>query len=427
MTKTNAPIKESLTTIKGTRATIYQIERSRYWYVRCRINGKYQIRSTHQTDKKGALKVGEETYFALVKQDGVSDKSHHTNSFYHLAIQMNERTKLTSRANTAYNELGLINNHLKPYFKDKPVTSITYSDALEFYKHVENLRSVKKHTEGEKLATATKRYIIMTFKKVLHFAHESGVLENPPHLPRRKRTDTIRRKRDYLEWNEYSALQKTIVKLAANNTKGHRTTPITLEMKLLNNFMINTFIRPSDLKVLKHKHISIEKDRRNPSETWLRLTHPATKTVDTPMISTQWGPRHYQELKEFRKENPINGKTYLEPDDYVFLPTFRDDEDVSINETKRKYALQTLGKCLQICVENTKPLEGKEITLYSMRHTSIMFRMMYGDQIDTLHIARNARTSQQMIERFYAAYLTGDHVRESIHSTKNRVNLPSES
>ncbi|MDG1445579.1 MAG: hypothetical protein P8L17_01225 [Methylophilaceae bacterium] len=37
-------------------------------------------------------------------------------------------------------------------------------------------------------------------------------------------------------------------------------------------------------------------------------------------------------------------------------------------------------------------------TLYSLRHTSITFRLHYGQGIDMLTLARNARTSVKMIE-----------------------------
>ena len=51
---------------------------------------------------------------------------------------------------------------------------------------------------------------------------------------------------------------------------------------------------------------------------------------------------------------------------------------------------------------------GRKRTLYSLRHTAIMYRLLYGQGIDTLTLARNARTSVQMIERFYASSLTGE-------------------
>jgi hypothetical protein len=45
---------------------------------------------------------------------------------------------------------------------------------------------------------------------------------------------------------------------------------------------------------------------------------------------------------------------------------------------------------------------------YSLRHSSSMFRLMFGRTVDTLTLARNARTSPEMIDRFYAAPLQGE-------------------
>lgn len=40
--------------------------------------------------------------------------------------------------------------------------------------------------------------------------------------------------------------------------------------------------------------------------------------------------------------------------------------------------------------------------MYCLLHKSIMFRKLYGQGIDMLTLVRNDRTSEQMIERFYA-------------------------
>jgi hypothetical protein len=37
-------------------------------------------------------------------------------------------------------------------------------------------------------------------------------------------------------------------------------------------------------------------------------------------------------------------------------------------------------------------------------------------QVDTLSLARNARTSQAMIDKFYAAHLTTNQVRKQLHA-----------
>ncbi|MGA1350098.1 MAG: hypothetical protein ACO31B_03040 [Burkholderiaceae bacterium] len=48
---------------------------------------------------------------------------------------------------------------------------------------------------------------------------------------------------------------------------------------------------------------------------------------------------------------------------------------------------------------------GQNRTLYSLRHTAITFRLLYGQGIDLLTLAKNARTSVEMIEKFYASEL----------------------
>jgi hypothetical protein len=39
---------------------------------------------------------------------------------------------------------------------------------------------------------------------------------------------------------------------------------------------------------------------------------------------------------------------------------------------------------------------------------NLMFRLLFGRTVDTLTLARNARTSPEMIDRFYAAPLQGE-------------------
>ena len=41
---------------------------------------------------------------------------------------------------------------------------------------------------------------------------------------------------------------------------------------------------------------------------------------------------------------------------------------------------------------------GETGILYSLRHSSIMFRLLFGRTVDTLTLARNARTSPEMVD-----------------------------
>jgi hypothetical protein len=90
----------------------------------------------------------------------------------------------------------------------------------------------------------------------------------------------------------------------------------------------------------------------------------------------------------------------------VFFPDYKD----------RDKAMSVIAKQFKRIVAETKIAEktDKKPTLYSLRHTSIMMRLINGN-VNTLALARNARTSQAMIDKFYAAHLTTNQVRQQLH------------
>ena len=82
----------------------------------------------------------------------------------------------------------------------------------------------------------------------------------------------------------------------------------------------------------------------------------------------------------------------------------------------RDTAMSVIGRLFREILERTGVTKqtDKNVTLYSLRHTAIMMRLVKGN-VNTLYLARNARTSQQMIDQFYASHLTTDQVREHLH------------
>ena len=53
-----------------------------------------------------------------------------------------------------------------------------------------------------------------------------------------------------------------------------------------------------------------------------------------------------------------------------------------------------------------------------LRHMAIMMRLTIG-RVDALALAKNARTSQQMIDKFYASHLKTSQVRKQLHAFPN--------
>jgi hypothetical protein len=172
-----------------------------------------------------------------------------------------------------------------------------------------------------------------------------------------------------------------------------------------------------------------DKDIDGEPVEWLVLTHPATKTTAREVQTMPECVEIYNELVKFRKAEHaqklkeakaikddkkrqkalegLEGSPYIDPDDYVFFPTY-------LNRTTM---MGTWGRLFREVVAKSKLQEktGKNIQLYSLRHTSIMFRLIYS-QVDTLVLAKNARTSQAVIEQFYGAHLTTAQARKQLHS-----------
>jgi len=165
------------------------------------------------------------------------------------------------------------------------------------------------------------------------------------------------------------------------------------DMAWIVGFMVNAFIRPSDLRTLKHRHVETVSTG---SSRYLRLTLPETKKHSAPIVTLQPAVRIYQNIKKHQQQRTLAG-----PDDYLFLPDVKD----------RTYALGLMSVLFNWVLKDTglkQSTNDKPRTLYSLRHSAITFRLLYGSGIDLLTLARNARTSVEVINTHYASSVTGE-------------------
>ncbi len=323
------------------------------------------------------------------------------NNFDVLAEQLvaheNQRVQ---RAELSAASVGILKNrldaHVLPFFKYIPPSQVTPTMMDEF---------VKRLTDARLSSTTVSQYLVVV-RKLLKLAIRQGFLREMPELPSIK---VANRPRSMLSLQEYAAVVRTAHRLARHGDKapevkassGHRerfwVQPRNLillpDMAWVIRFMVNSFVRPGDLRQLKHKHVQVVRG----SSVYLRMTLPQTKRHDAPMVTLRPAVQVYEAaLAQARR------KGRGEPDDYVFLP----------EETDRNYALAVMGFWFKWVMREAgvEPEDqmGRLRTLYCLRHTSIMFRLLYGQGIDMLTLARNARTSVQMIERFYASALDGE-------------------
>ena len=121
------------------------------------------------------------------------------------------------------------------------------------------------------------------------------------------------------------------------------------------------------------------------------------------------------ELKQHHNEKKMgSGKDgKVMEDDYVFMPHYKN----------RGYALKQLQRQWEILLWHTglgTGPAGEERSLYSLRHTAIMYRLLFGNGINMLALARNARTSVEKIDRFYAKPLSGEMNIDMLQSKREK-------
>jgi hypothetical protein len=112
----------------------------------------------------------------------------------------------------------------------------------------------------------------------------------------------------------------------------------------------------------------------------------------------------YERLRERQKEQGF-GK----PEDFVFFPQYKN----------RNYALQTIRRQFEFLLGKAglrKDRLGRNRTIYSLRHSALMYRFLRGNNVDIFMLAKNALTSVSQLERFYLSHAASKEKIENLHS-----------
>jgi integrase len=298
---------------------------------------------------------------------------------------------------------------LGPYFDGIHIGSIQIKQISEFILYLQN-QAIKPIT--------IKQYLGL-LKRILQIALDDGAIYKLPTFPKLKTKSIPRGSFSLPEyWSLVKASKQLIDKVddADKKIPTHRSTSagafkkrdtVPLEMRWLIRFMVNSFIRPVDIKLIQHKHIEVITG----ASTYLRLNLPETKRHTGQVVTMRAANSVYQSLKQYQES-----RGYGKPNDYLFLPEAKD----------REGAIQLLTTHFRKILEKANLRTGQYgqlRTLYSLRHTAITFRLLYGNGIDLLTLARNARTSVEMIERFYSSNLTAEMNIEMLQSKRIKPQL----
>lgn len=412
----NAPIKSSFLSVADlpSKLKIYRIAGSRYWQVRLYNLGKYTSKSLKTTDldeaKLMAKAFFEELSFSgqyKEKRTGKKPLSHQDNlELLHSLTQdilATERQK-AERDEIKYGSFLMTKNRLEHYvfdfFKNVPLNTIN-SETLENF--VDFLKS--KH-----LSNTTIQGYLAQVRKLLRLLGRRNILSAQPIFPK---VETQANSRGAFTITEYRAIlhkAKALREKTFDNWEPGKKIWIKsdfhqmpTEMLWLIQFMVYTFVRPGDLRQIKHRHIEVIDGRFK----YLRLNLPEIKRHKAATVSLPAAKAVYQKIHQYQLQ-----QGYGKPDDYVFFPA----------ETNRRLLLDIIGWLFNWILNELdikKGPHGIDRTLYSLRHTAITFRLIYGGNIDLLTLARNARTSVEMIEKFYASTLSAEMNIALLHSKRH--------
>jgi integrase len=244
---------------------------------------------------------------------------------------------------------------------------------------------------------------MVAVRKVLSHAHGINLIKTIPRFPSIKVVNKPRGSFSLTEYRDLVRIARMQIgrrisdgaadKSRSSNEVYARYTLVSPDLHWMIRFMVNGFMRPSDIKLLQHKHVTIVRGKH----IYLRLNLPETKKHDKPIVTLQPAVFVYERLLAKQKSEGFG-----QPEDYVFLPELMDRRWLLVVYGWQLKHIQSLAGI----AENAA--NGQTRTIYSLRHTAMTLRLLYGKNIDLITLARNARTSVDMIERFYSSNLTAE-------------------
>jgi hypothetical protein len=405
------PIPSSIEHIRGypNKLIIFKVHSSPYWWCRCFHDGKHIKRSTKTEYKRQAIAFARQ-FFVDLMTDQITRICRVTRNSSFIACcegVMKEDALKAERGEVTKKYVTYQNNRIQgllfEFFGDRDIKVIDYALMDDF----------RTALFRRGLSNSTIKLHFSTLSKVLNYAQRYKLLDIPPVKPQIKQQDNAR---GFFNLREYLALRRASHRLLGSThgisqkddgkkAAGQplRRVTVTEEIIYVIPFMVYSFIRPTDLKTMQHRHIEI---RSGAQGDYLYMPIPETKKHDKPITSLPRAAYYYRRLREYQQRRGLG-----DDENYLFVPDMEN----------RTYAYRHLTRQFDVLLAAiADQLTGDgEKTLYSLRHTSIMFRLIYGGEINLLTLAKNARTSVAMIERFYASRLEGGMMVEELHKKKS--------
>lgn len=351
---------------------VYRRENSRFWQCATFLNGRNWRTSTKREDLNEAKHFAEDWYIELKgkSQAGLLKAGR---TFREAAEKFIEEYPVITEGNRSEYWIKQVilklNSIIIPYFGDMVVTEIT-SQSIQDYR----LHRAKTCKTGKAPARSTIHQEIVAIRQVLKTAMRQGWLQHLPDLSVPYRTAGKIAHRAWFSPQEYKSLYEA-TRTRAANPLNERWRHACEQMHDYVLFMVNTGLRPDEAARLEFRDVAIVTDEAT-GERILEIEVRGKRGVGYCKSM----PGAVVPYKRLQKR--IGG----EPLQKLF------------GKVQRELFNNILAE-LDLKLDR----DGQRRTAYSLRHTYICLRLMEG--ADIYQIAKNCRTSVEMIEKYYASHI----------------------
>ncbi|HUD49748.1 MAG TPA: hypothetical protein VMR33_23175 [Candidatus Baltobacteraceae bacterium] len=389
--------------LMGGRLHVYKRENSRFWQCSTYLGGRNRRTSTKEEGIAQAKDFAEDWYLEL-KGKHKRGELRDGKTFAEAAKQFVREYQIITEGqrNAVYvkNVFRRLDNHLLPFFGDMLLSEITPGQVQE-YRIARREKTVEEH--GKPPARNTMHQEIVTLRHVLKTANRHGWLPYLPDLSEPYRGSGKISHRAWFSPEEYKKLYGA-TRRRANKPKRNRFAWESAQLHDYVLFMANTGLRPDEAARLEFRDVAIVTDEAT-SERILEIEVRGKRGVGY-CKSTIGAVIPFQRLKN--REKPLLERDRAlkkqpekpKPTDRLFPKTHHVLFNKILDEEELKF-----------------DREDNPRTAYSLRHTYICLRLMEG--ADIYQVAKNCRTSVEMIEKYYAS-----HIKTSLDAAAINVRRP---
>ncbi|HEY1723293.1 MAG TPA: site-specific integrase [Magnetospirillaceae bacterium] len=414
--------------ILGGKVQIYRRDETRHWQCSASINGR-QLRVTTKHESLELAKDFAEDWYLELRGKLKRGELNSGKTFKEAADRFLHEYNVITRGQRSPRMIeqykSKIDLYLNPFFGKKWLSEITPALVQDY--RIE--RHEKMKGRGDKApSVSTMHKDIVTLRQILKGAVRNGWLDRMPDLSEPYRKSPKVSHRAWFSPEEYEQLYTATRKRAKRPPKkSFKWQNEQLHDYVL--FMVNTGLRPDEARRLEFRDVKIVDDEAT-RETILEITVRGKRGTGY-CKSTPNAVRYFKRIRdrlrpaniglvEGEKSAVKNGRSA-----HMGGPSAKGESPIMVKTQPTDRLFPTPVSRIFRRVLNDKDLkllvdrEGNPRSPYSLRHTYICFRLTEG--ADIYQLAKNCRTSVEMIEKYYASHIASSLDAAAINVFKKAI------